>query len=438
MRAGFIAAAICAVIVSVYLWFEPALPIGATYGTRYILAAVFVTLIALALFARNLLVSVTACLVTLVSLELVFLAVPGVFPDNVRMLVESGGTIAHEEIVESLPYSPFAKPRHNALVRIPGYYGPKGSFEYEWRADRRGFKNLPEIAAHDRFKIVAVGDSFTEGMGVKIEDTWTSRLSRKGHLTYNLGIQGYSPTQFLGAYEQFGRKLSPKLVIIGMLGNVHERERKYLGLSDGPQAIERLIDQDRDRQSTLYLETRDGYRYPLVVDRRHRFLTSALIAFTRHQINFALFFDVARGVAQPEFDARFAKGHRYQGEIATAQSQIDPTTLAASETWASALSKLDRIVTLAQADGAKVLLLFFPNRGTAYSSQLPANALDLVQARALGSFAKSLAISFIDFTPIFRAKAGQLPYLPVDGHPSPMGNEIIATEIARHLEGAPL
>jgi hypothetical protein len=317
MKPALAAAAFCFAVAILYFWFEPALPFAATFERSYMLLAILAVVLSLALFARNLLLSLTTCLLTLIALEIVFLTTPSIFPDNIRLFVESGRTIVREEIVEQVPYSPFAKPKPNALVRIPGYYGPKDQFEYEWLADRRGFKNLAEIAALDKYDVVALGDSFTEGMGVKIEDTWTTRLHRKDHSTYNLGIQGYAPTQFRGAYERYGKQLEPKWVIVGMLGNVFERERKFINSSIGSQAIDRLIEQDEQNQKgTLYLETRDGYRYPLVIGQRHRFVTSALIALTRLQINFALHFDPAAGVANAQTDPRFAKGsERYRGEV---------------------------------------------------------------------------------------------------------------------------
>lgn len=443
MRVGLFVAAICAAIFTAYFVFEPSLPFYLPFSRRYVIAIILVALIALAIFARSLLASLTAGLFTLIAIEFAFLAAPGIFPDNVRLFVESGAPVIRpENMVERLPHSPFAKPKPNVLIHIPGYYGSKDHFEYEWRADRRGFKNLPEIAALDRVEAVAVGDSFTEGMGVAIADTWASRLSKKGHPTYSLGIQGYSPTQFLGAYEHYGRQLNHKWVIIGLLGNAYEREKNYLGssIAPGPQAIDRLIQWDEvSKKNTLFLETRDGYRVPLVINQRHRFLTSAVIALAAQQMNFALFFDAKSGVPNPDEDARFSQGltglDRYRGEIDHARTvEIDPTTLAASPAWVSTLSRFKTIIDLARESDAGVLLLFFPSRGTAYSPTLFPNAFDLVQARALTEFAEKHGVPIIDFTPIFRARAEDRPYLLIDGHPSAVGHEIIASEIAAKLK----
>lgn len=461
MRAGLVAATINVVIIAAFLWLEPAIPFARGDVNRPLALIV----IAIALFvpalmsrvARSLQLSLNACLVTLVGLELVFLLAPSIFPDNVRVLVETGEPAARETIVERLPHSPFAKPRANVHVQIPGYYGPKGTFEYEWRSDWRGFKNLPEVAARGTYDLVAVGDSFTEGMGVAVEQTWTSLLSRSGHPTYNLGVQGYAPTQFLGAYEYFGRSLSARLVVVGLLGNVHERDRQFLGGAARPtdhwQVIGRLQDQDDvNRKRPLYLQTKEGYRVPIMIRQRHRFLTSAVVALAAHRIDFAFNFDLGDEIAESDKDVHFARGlSRYRREVSAARSELDPTALTASETWISTENAIARIAALARADGAKVLLLFFPNRGSAYYKRatgrdLAANASDLVQARTLREFAERNGMDMIDLTPAFQAAAAQLsdratqdqyPFLPIDSHPSPRGHEIIAEQIARFLSSQP-
>jgi hypothetical protein len=302
-----------------------------------------------------------------------------------------------------------------------------------------------------------VGDSFTEGMGVAVEHTWTSILSRNGHPTYNLGVQGYAPTQFLGAYEHFGRSLSAKWVVVGLLGNVYERDRQFLGgtvkPADNWQVIGRLQDQDDlNRKRPLYLQTKEGYRVPIMIGQRHRFLTSAVVALAAHQIHFAFNFDLKGEIPEPDKDVHFASGlSRYRGEVSGARSEIEQDTLTASETWISTENAIARIAALARGDGANVLLLFFPNRGSAYYKRatgrdLPANASDLVQARALREFAERNGMDMIDLTPAFQSAAAHLsddatqdqyPYLQIDSHPSPRGHEIIAAEISRFLSSQP-
>ena len=44
-------------------------------------------------------------------------------------------------------------------------------------------------------------------MGVDTDKTYPSLLSKEGFLTYNLGVQGYSLSQSLGALKMFGNNL---------------------------------------------------------------------------------------------------------------------------------------------------------------------------------------------------------------------------------------
>jgi hypothetical protein len=121
-------------------------------------------------FAANAAPVLMSLLFGLGVIEAAFRLFPEAFPDNVRALIDTddAAQTARKAIVQRLPYSPFAKPYPNIDVFIPGYYGPTDTFVYQWRSDRRGFKNLPEIAALDQVDITALGDSFSEGMGVAI------------------------------------------------------------------------------------------------------------------------------------------------------------------------------------------------------------------------------------------------------------------------------
>ena len=164
-------------------------------------------------------------------------------------------------VVDYLPYSPYAKPRPNVDIRIPAYHGPPDGFVYEWRTDRRGYKNMPEIAARDQLPIVAVGESFTEGMGVHTDETWASQLTWLGYATYNMGVQGYAPIQMSGTFQHFGMPLRPKWVIIGNLAEDYVRDR-YFDNKDIdttapgalPSAIQRLVDEDRALERRIRLD----------------------------------------------------------------------------------------------------------------------------------------------------------------------------------------
>jgi hypothetical protein len=65
---------------------------------------------------------------------------------------------------------------------------------------------------------VAVGDSFTFGLGVNQESTWVARLARLSKREIvNLGVQGTGPQQYTLTLERFGVSLRPKIISTAFL-----------------------------------------------------------------------------------------------------------------------------------------------------------------------------------------------------------------------------
>jgi hypothetical protein len=218
----------------------------------------------------NLNISILFVGLSLAAVELFFRLSPGWFPPNLRNLVTTSAEEAEKtRVVEYLPFNPYAKPRANVTIHAPGDYGPADSFTYEWTTDQRGFKNPPEIGALAQVPIVAIGDSFTEGLGVPTNDTWAARLSASGYPTYSLGVQGYAPSQFFGTFKHFGIQLKPQWVIIGYLAGDYGREAHFLELSRQggtvpktlPSAIGRLVAADKivGEGGATFFVAKDGY-----------------------------------------------------------------------------------------------------------------------------------------------------------------------------------
>jgi len=423
--------------------------------------------------ARNLVVSsqlsLLSFLAVLVLTEVLFRFVPGIFPDNLRVLVETGSASGgvRPQSVEILPYSPYAKPRANVTIHIPGYYGPKDTFVYEWTADKRGFKNSSSVAERDTVDVVAVGSSFTEAMGVSVEDTWASKLSRLGYVTYSLGVGGYAPTQYSGVYEHFGRGLRPKWVIIGYVVGDNDNEIYFSNVSaqsgqELPSAVGRLVAQLNleQQQNAIYLETKDGYRVPIQTRRHHTFVTSALVTLAKHALKFYSSFDIRSGTGAG--DSRFlsdkevaesANGPlkfmpRYRGEITgLASFHQDPSELVKNPLWIRTEKAFEHIIDMAREDHARVLIVLLPTRAAGYFERemgraMPSDSNDSVQSALLKSFAQRHGAEMLDLTQTMQSYVAtlnetstieQYPYLKVDGHPSVIGNELIAAALARFL-----
>ena len=84
--------------------------------------------------------------------------------------------------------------------------------------DSWGYRNkkVPESA-----KIVAIGDSHTYGISATATDSWPSVLEKiTGHQTYNLGLGGYGPAEYLYLMKENALKLRPEIIVVGFyLGN---------------------------------------------------------------------------------------------------------------------------------------------------------------------------------------------------------------------------
>ena len=83
------------------------------------------------------------------------------------------------------------------------------------------------------FNFIALGDSFTEAIGVEIIDTWTSKVGQKSTLKiYNAGVQGYTASQMRSTYESLVSKISHDGIIIATLPRIYRREAIFINSND--------------------------------------------------------------------------------------------------------------------------------------------------------------------------------------------------------------
>ncbi len=332
-----------------------------------------------------------------------------------------------ESKVEYLNESPYVKFKANTTIRSQHWRGSEDQFVYEWKTDKNGFKNLEEISNLDKVDIVALGNSFTEGMGVTTEKVWTSLLTLKGFSTYNLGVQGYAPIQLLGSLKKYGVQLRPNYVIIGYMLGTYDREQAFF---DKKKVIEEKVFTG-GIQSIARQEIRTQARYIFsalwLMTKETRFYTKNFI----HE-----FFDNTILSDQ--------KFNLYKKEIMfLKKTNISELALSNSDTWKSTLNSFEKIIDISYSIPAKVILLTFPDRrivyfGRATGKELPENYSEKIELKLLREFANENKILFINLDNKlidyvnnlennFNVKL--LPYLEIDGHLSNIGHEIVAEEI---------
>lgn len=92
-----------------------------------------------------------------------------------------------------------------------------------------GFRDprLPGPKPAGTMRIVAVGDSFTQGYGVEEDDAYprvleeilNQRQRTRQHEVINLGVPGASPLDYLANLRDVGLGYEPDLVIVGLMAN---------------------------------------------------------------------------------------------------------------------------------------------------------------------------------------------------------------------------
>jgi len=91
-----------------------------------------------------------------------------------------------------------------------------------------GFRETraPRAPADGTTRVVAIGDSFTQGYGVEVEERFTNRLERllearggRPVEVINLGVPGASPPDYLHHLRTTGLAYEPDVVLIGFMAN---------------------------------------------------------------------------------------------------------------------------------------------------------------------------------------------------------------------------
>lgn len=324
------------------------------------------------------------------------------------------------EIVVRLWNPPLAKPQlvqiHKASSvlgweLIPGSYGIGGLGEV-YRINTKGFrdKEYPTDKAGRQFRIAVMGDSFTFGAGVNLEDTYPKQMERilksKGiHAdVMNFGVIGYNMWQF---NEMLLRKVlpfHPDLVVLGLFQND-------------------------------LLMSRSPYTHPDEWQGMNPFETKGVpgVLSRLYLWNFLLNANMIL-----EYKYRYRLGQSYLKDIKERKKTWGPSNPTDEnyrimsgkydkEKYSEFSKALQKFVSSASQAQSKVLVVLIPD-----SVQLHDPHMQAVN-RFVDGLCRTLQIPFLDLTPFLEAEKdpASLYLFPIDAHNSPKGLRLIAEAIVR-------
>jgi lysophospholipase L1-like esterase len=274
-----------------------------------------------------------------------------------------------------------------------------GEFDVAVRINRQGFRadrEYPLEPPPGIRRIVAVGDSFTFGNGVEIEEAFPSLLERRLPATevINLGVPGYGVDQQLLMLESRGLRFYPDVVLLGLhTPDVFRNTQAFHGQHAKP-----LFRLRKDGGLTL-----TGVPVPPPGAPRPRQPAGLL---DRSRLFQLLWVRLER--------------HGF-GEV-----------------WEVTAGILQRMQAASEGAGARLVVLLLPPQYAVYGSRLE-KASQTHTIALIAEILRENRIEHLDLTPLLAAQVEREPEEPLfyskDGHFTPAGNEVIAREVASRVLG---
>lgn len=291
--------------------------------------------------------------------------------------------------------------------------------------DENGFCNEPSQSADGKADILLAGDSFTFCTAVHVTDTAAYKLQQQtGRTTYNLGVPGIGPYEYLELARRHAARLKPRVVVF----NVYEGN----DLRDVTRARQ-FIDRKHDQQEDV--ERGSSVSYALEFARANvRLVKKELRGFAAsHDFRYSAIVE----------DAMM--------EMNTANSDQDEADYAfklesGDVSFELFATPLNNFIAWAKSSGVTPLVVYTPSMYTAYDSTVrfsdprvgaAVRNLSRKQRAWFAENASKLGFVFLDLTPAFQREAnvGRLTHFPSNVHLTPLGHTIVAQELTALLGG---
>jgi hypothetical protein len=336
------------------------------------------------------------CVILVVTLALDYLLLATVFSDLKRHWTD-GATVYAQAYIPSPVL-------HHDLAPNQDSERPWGNIVYRFRTDRYGFRT-GECAGgeSDRNKpaIFAVGDSFTEALGVNYEQSFVGLLAcdaaKQGKAVWNLDVTSYSPTIYYRKIRAAAERLGIKPAEIFV----------FLDVSD------------IDDEANVYRVGEDGTISSSLS--YHWFDTGQFLLgnFATFRLGYDLWL-------KSTFSAAGSFGRE------RARWTFDPDLM---KQWGRrgldlAAKRMDQVVALCREWKCQITLIFYP-----WSDNVAARDRDSVQVRYWRDWAAARGVRFVDgFAPFFREPPDVTVakyFIHGDTHFNATGHRLLFDELRR-------
>lgn len=288
-----------------------------------------------------------------------------------------------------------------------------------------GFKDaavreVPAKSNHRR--VLLIGDSFTEGLGLPFEQTFAGLLYRAGNQRsdkiefLNAGVVSYSPTIY---YQKIKHLIESGLhfdevVVFSDISDVPDEATGYFCIDDDPQYRMHCHD---ERQRYTGPKRTIWQRNFVVIDATHRYIKARINA--------------RKPLTPPQLLERLEKSPLARWTISDVE-KLEPLGIEGG--IKRSLHNMQKLADLLAHNNIKLTVAVYP-----WMLQLAADDRDSRQVAIWRDFCVKNCRTFINLFPVFFAAKDANPdwldrlFTPGDFHFSPEGNEIVFREVARSL-----
>jgi hypothetical protein len=339
---------------------------------------------------------------------------------------------------------------HHGLVANFNGYDNWGDVRYRLFTNSLGFRDavvrdVPERSATRR--VLLVGDSFTEGIGVDFEDSFAGMLYAAGQRRadriefLNAGVISYSPVLYYSKVKYLlarGVRFD-EVVVFSDVSDVRDEAHGYFCQDEDPEYHKLCDERELAFSQALCTSTDPDLKKYCNKEELYPFMRSdAGSWFARH-------FPVTDATrVWIKFRLQGLTGNRKQLMLAPTDSTewLFPQTVEPNEYAplgldggiARSLKNMQRLADLLKARGIPLTVVVYP-----WPVQLARDDLDSRQVALWRDFCAAHCKQFINLLPAFfaekRAHADwyERLYIPGDFHYSAEGNRLMFHELVRHL-----